>query len=178
VTLGFERQLSHLQVSFIPDYASFPHRFTTSQTLSTCSTFICYHLFATLPVLYKPSAPLACRPKQPLLLPRGRLDISTSCIPETFSKPLTTLIMAAAEQPYDPYIPAGSAGAAGGSAQNGNQRTAALQAVSPFPKPNPPPDFCDIYALGRSHMCSVVDGAYVLFWPKCEGWVDRFPDRD
>jgi hypothetical protein len=46
--------------------------------------------------------------------------------------------MAAAEQPYDPYIPAGSAGAAGGSAQNGNQRTAALQAVSPFSKPPTP----------------------------------------
>ena len=39
----------------------------------------------------------------------------------------------ASEQPYDPYIPAGGQGAtatAGGS-QNGNQRTAALQAVSP-----------------------------------------------
>ncbi|KAJ5772324.1 Synaptobrevin [Penicillium odoratum] len=33
------------------------------------------------------------------------------------------------EQPYDPYIPAGQAGAtAGASQQNGNQRTAALQA--------------------------------------------------
>jgi hypothetical protein len=41
--------------------------------------------------------------------------------------------MAAAEQPYDPYIPAGSSGAAGVSAKDGNQRTAALQAVSPFP---------------------------------------------
>jgi hypothetical protein len=41
------------------------------------------------------------------------------------------------EAPYDPYIPAGSSGAAGGASaqQNGNQRTAALQAVSflPFP---------------------------------------------
>ena len=34
------------------------------------------------------------------------------------------------EQPYDPYIPAGGNGAAGASAQHGNQRTAALQAVS------------------------------------------------
>ncbi|KAJ5595455.1 Synaptobrevin [Penicillium hispanicum] len=32
------------------------------------------------------------------------------------------------EQPYDPYIPAGGNQAAGASAQNGNQRTAALQA--------------------------------------------------
>lgn len=37
------------------------------------------------------------------------------------------------EQPYDPYIPAGGAGAGAGGAsnqQNGNQRTAVLQAVS------------------------------------------------
>ena len=35
------------------------------------------------------------------------------------------------EQPYDPYIPAGGSAAAGNSAQDGgNQRTAALQAVS------------------------------------------------
>lgn len=36
------------------------------------------------------------------------------------------------EQPYDPYIPANQTGAptAGASQQNGNQRTAALQAVS------------------------------------------------
>lgn len=40
--------------------------------------------------------------------------------------------MAAAEQPYDPYIPSGSNGAAG-NGQNGNQRTAALQAVSASP---------------------------------------------
>jgi vesicle-associated membrane protein 4 len=50
--------------------------------------------------------------------------------------------MAAAEQPYDPYIPAGSAGAAGVSSKDGNQRTAALQAVSPFPEN--PSTFCDI----------------------------------
>jgi hypothetical protein len=41
------------------------------------------------------------------------------------------------EAPYDPYIPAGGSGATGGASaqQNGNQRTAALQAVSflPFP---------------------------------------------
>jgi hypothetical protein len=37
--------------------------------------------------------------------------------------------MAATEQPYDPYIPSGSNGAPAGG-QNGNQRTAALQAVS------------------------------------------------
>lgn len=37
--------------------------------------------------------------------------------------------MAASEQPYDPYIPSGSAGAPA-AGQNGNQRTAALQAVS------------------------------------------------
>ncbi|KAJ5787599.1 Synaptobrevin [Penicillium paradoxum] len=35
--------------------------------------------------------------------------------------------MAANEQPYDPYIPSGSNGAAA-NGQNGNQRTAALQA--------------------------------------------------
>lgn len=42
------------------------------------------------------------------------------------------------EAPYDPYIPAGSSGAPGGASaqqQNGNQRTAALQAVSPLPLP-------------------------------------------
>lgn len=40
--------------------------------------------------------------------------------------------MADREPPYDPYIPAaGGAGAPGGSAApSGNQRTAALQAVS------------------------------------------------
>ncbi|KAJ9488582.1 hypothetical protein VN97_g4721 [Penicillium thymicola] len=36
--------------------------------------------------------------------------------------------MAASEQPYDPYIPSGSAGAPAATGQNGNQRTAALQA--------------------------------------------------
>ncbi|KAJ5445631.1 Synaptobrevin [Penicillium cf. griseofulvum] len=36
--------------------------------------------------------------------------------------------MAATEQPYDPYIPSGSAGATAATGQNGNQRTAALQA--------------------------------------------------
>lgn len=36
--------------------------------------------------------------------------------------------MADREAPYDPYIPAGQAGASG--ARDGNQRTAALQAVS------------------------------------------------
>lgn len=39
--------------------------------------------------------------------------------------------MAGREQPYDPYIPAGGAPGAGNSAPDGgNQRTAALQAVS------------------------------------------------
>lgn len=39
--------------------------------------------------------------------------------------------MADREPPYDPYIPAGGAAAPGGSATpSGNQRTAALQAVS------------------------------------------------
>jgi hypothetical protein len=39
--------------------------------------------------------------------------------------------MADREAPYDPYIPAGGAAPAAGSTQNGgNQRTAALQAVS------------------------------------------------
>jgi hypothetical protein len=39
--------------------------------------------------------------------------------------------MADREQPYDPYIPAGGNANAGGSAgRDGNQRTAALQAVS------------------------------------------------
>ncbi|KGO68597.1 Synaptobrevin [Penicillium italicum] len=36
--------------------------------------------------------------------------------------------MAATEQPYDPYIPSGSAGGPAATGQNGNQRTAALQA--------------------------------------------------
>jgi vesicle-associated membrane protein 4 len=43
--------------------------------------------------------------------------------------------MAQNEQPYDPYIPSGSQGAQTGNGQNGNQRTAALQAVSCFPNP-------------------------------------------
>jgi hypothetical protein len=47
--------------------------------------------------------------------------------------------MADREQPYDPYIPAGGAGAQqGAQGQNGNHRTAALQAVrlplSPSPR--------------------------------------------
>lgn len=38
--------------------------------------------------------------------------------------------MADREQPYDPYIPSGGAQPqAGGAGQNGNHRTAALQAV-------------------------------------------------
>jgi hypothetical protein len=41
--------------------------------------------------------------------------------------------MAQNEQPYDPYIPSGSNGAQASNGQNGNQRTAALQAVSCFP---------------------------------------------
>jgi vesicle-associated membrane protein 4 len=42
--------------------------------------------------------------------------------------------MADREQPYDPYIPSGGqGGAAPGAGQNpGNQRTAALQAVSAY----------------------------------------------
>ena len=38
--------------------------------------------------------------------------------------------MADREPPYDPYIPAGGAAAGGSAAPSGNQRTAALQAVS------------------------------------------------
>lgn len=37
--------------------------------------------------------------------------------------------MADREQPYDPYIPAGNNAGAGGAGQDGNHRTAALQAV-------------------------------------------------
>lgn len=37
--------------------------------------------------------------------------------------------MADREQPYDPYIPSGGAGQQGAQGQNGNVRTAALQAV-------------------------------------------------
>lgn len=37
--------------------------------------------------------------------------------------------MADREQPYDPYIPSGGAGQQGAGGQNGNMRTAALQAV-------------------------------------------------
>lgn len=37
--------------------------------------------------------------------------------------------MADREQPYDPYIPAGNNGAGGSAGQDGNHRTAALQAV-------------------------------------------------
>lgn len=40
------------------------------------------------------------------------------------------------EAPYDPYIPSGSNGAQG-NGQNGNQRTAALQAVSGTLHPTP-----------------------------------------
>ncbi|KAJ4317526.1 Vesicle membrane receptor protein (v-SNARE) [Neodidymelliopsis sp. IMI 364377] len=36
--------------------------------------------------------------------------------------------MADREQPYDPYIPSGAAGQQGAQGQNGNMRTAALQA--------------------------------------------------
>lgn len=45
----------------------------------------------------------------------------------------------ASEQPYDPYIPAGGQGATAtaGASQNGNQRTAALQAVSLPPLHDP-----------------------------------------
>lgn len=39
--------------------------------------------------------------------------------------------MADREQPYDPYIPSGGAQGGNGAQNGGNQRTAALQAVSP-----------------------------------------------
>jgi hypothetical protein len=39
--------------------------------------------------------------------------------------------MADREQPYDPYIPSGGSAPGGAGANGGNQRTAALQAVSP-----------------------------------------------
>ena len=38
--------------------------------------------------------------------------------------------MADREQPYDPYIPSGNGAPTAGAGQAGNQRTAALQAVS------------------------------------------------
>lgn len=38
--------------------------------------------------------------------------------------------MADREQPYDPYIPAGGSAPVGNTQNGGNQRTAALQAVS------------------------------------------------
>ena len=40
--------------------------------------------------------------------------------------------MADREQPYDPYIPAGNNAGAGGAGQDGNHRTAALQAVGDY----------------------------------------------
>ena len=40
--------------------------------------------------------------------------------------------MADREQPYDPYIPAGNNPAGGSTGQDGNHRTAALQAVCGF----------------------------------------------
>ena len=51
------------------------------------------------------------------------------------------------EAPYDPYIPSGSNGAQG-NGQNGNQRTAALQAVSCTPDPLIPGD---ILSIKQSH---------------------------
>ena len=41
--------------------------------------------------------------------------------------------MADREQPYDPYIPSGGAQGGAGTQAGGNQRTAALQAVSQTP---------------------------------------------
>jgi hypothetical protein len=51
-----------------------------------------------------------------------------------FQPPVESEAMADREQPYDPYIPSGGqGGAAPGAGQNpGNQRTAALQAVSAY----------------------------------------------
>ena len=40
--------------------------------------------------------------------------------------------MADREQPYDPYIPAGNNAGGGSAGQDGNHRTAALQAVCGF----------------------------------------------
>jgi hypothetical protein len=58
--------------------------------------------------------------------------------------------MADREQPYDPYIPAGGAGAGaqpGAQGQNGNHRTAALQAVC---LPFSPADLASLQCVWRS----------------------------
>lgn len=74
--------------------------------------------------------------KRPSQHPRGSpVFRRRSTTPYLRSFTSTRTFTMSSEAPYDPYIPAGSSGAAGGASaqQNGNQRTAALQAVSSLP---------------------------------------------
>lgn len=66
------------------------------------------------------------------------------------------------EQPYDPYIPASGQAAAGASSQNGNQRTAALQAVSLSPS--------------RRAVSLVLSGHVSLSRTLCQGACAVIPD--
>lgn len=67
--------------------------------------------------------------------------------------------MAASEQPYDPYIPSGSAGAPAATGQNGNQRTAALQAVS---QSSTVSSLLATIAIEKTRIYHPVDGACLL----------------
>lgn len=71
------------------------------------------------------------------------------------------------EAPYDPYIPSGSNGAQG-NGQNGNQRTAALQAVSCTPRSLDPwrYPFHQTIAFTWPGPCLVT----AVFGGKCDGW--------
>lgn len=71
------------------------------------------------------------------------------------------------EPPYDPYIPTGGAGGAAGgnSAQNGNQRTAALQAVSGLQSSPKQTDAC--WLSSGSTAVSLLNNRHDLFYD-CE----------
>lgn len=62
--------------------------------------------------------------------------------------------MADREQPYDPYIPSGGAGP-GAQGQNGNMRTAALQAVRTFAHAQKSAErLCDRCSVEEQENCS------------------------
>lgn len=78
--------------------------------------------------LHHPSTSQPYHPSKVAHLDSSSTELNTSVTPFHLHR---TAAMADREQPYDPYIPSGGANNAnaGGAGQNGNHRTAALQAV-------------------------------------------------
>jgi hypothetical protein len=68
---------------------------------------------------------------------------------------ITLTIMADREQPYDPYIPTAGQPGAAGQGQNGNHRTAALQAVCPAHFHRPSSAASSLADLQRQTACTL-----------------------